>query len=199
MADTDNIIMREKGVLLGATRDNELVLADIEIRHASWREGYTFTVSFDIVRPFNVDDFDIEGYWRNNIDSLDNDTILDALESFDCKYSELPEYIADDMGIEGTIDCSNDIDWVDVDGSDWAFELMACGQNDTRGDMMEFIDQAAYDELHELWRTYHLNWIDENTARDIRKACDSILDRLYAGMGKSNVEDWAADFIKRHC
>ena len=201
MADTKdtNITMHEHGVLLGATKDNELVMADIAIRN-SWHndEDYMFAVSFDVVRPFNADVFDIEGYWRDNIDNIDNDTIIDMLMRFDCKYSELPEYIADDLGIEGTIDCSNDIDWVNVGGEDWAFELVCCGQHDTRGEMFEFIDQAAYDELHKLWDKYHLHALTEDKAREIHAACDSILDRLYNGMGKRSVEDWAADFIKRH-
>lgn len=199
MADTD-VKMCERGVLIGATKNNELVLANIDIRLASWLNdgAYTLSVSFDVVRPFNADAFDTEGYWRDNIDSLDNDTILDALESFDCKYSELPEYMADDLGIEGTVDCSNDIDWVDVDGEDWAFEMVACGQHDTRGEMFEFIDQAAYDELHKLWDKYHLHALTEDKAREIHSACDSILDRLYDGMGKRSVEDWATDFIKRY-
>lgn len=198
MADTNDITMRNKGVLLGSTRNGELVLADIEIRYANWRKAYTFTVSFNSVRPFNVEQFDVEGYWRDNIDYLDKDTVLNALESFDCKYSELPEYMADDLGIEGTVDCSNDIDWVTIDGDDWAFELVSCGQHDTRGEMFEFIDQAAYDELHKLWDKYHLHALTEDKAREIHSACDSILDRLYNGMGKRSVEDWATDFIKCH-
>ena len=89
MADTD-VKMQERGVLIGATKNNELVLADIDIRLNSWGNGvddkdYTFSVSFDVVRPFNAETFDTEGYWCDNIDSLDNDTILDALERFDCK------------------------------------------------------------------------------------------------------------------
>lgn len=198
MDDTNDITTRNNGVLLGGTRNGELVLADIEIRYANWRKAYTFTVSFNSVRPFNVEQFDVEGYWRDNIDYLDKDTVLNALESFDCKYSELPEYMADDLGIEGTVDCSNDIDWVTIDGDDWAFELVSCGQHDTRDDMGEFIDQDAYNELHELWDKYHLHALTEDKAREIRKACDSILDRLYGGMGKRSVEDWAADYIKRH-
>lgn len=198
MDDTNDITMRNKGVLLGGTRNGELVLADIEIRYANWRKAYTFTVSFNSVRPFNVEQFDVEGYWRDNIDYLDKDTVLNALESFDCKYSELPEYMADDLGIEGTVDCSNDIDWVTIDGDDWAFELVSCGQHDTRGEMAEFIDQAAYDELHKLWDKYHLHALTEDKAREIHSACDSILERLYDGMGKRSVEDWAADYIRRH-
>lgn len=198
MDDTNDITMRNKGVLLGSTRNGELVLADIEIRYANWRKAYTFTVSFNSVRPFNVEQFDVEGYWRDNIDYLDKDTVLNALESFDCKYSELPEYMADDLGIEGTVDCSNDIDWVTIDGDDWAFELVSCGQHDTRGEIAEFIDQAAYDELHKLWDKYHLHALTEDKAREIHSACDSILDRLYDGMGKRSVEDWATDFIKEH-
>lgn len=198
MDDTNDITMRNKGVLLGSTRNGELVLADIEIRYANWRKAYTFTVSFNSVRPFNVEQFDVEGYWRDNIDYLDKDTVLNALESFDCKYSELPEYMADDMGIEGTVDCSNDIDWVTIDGDDWAFELVSCGQHDTRGEMAEFIDRDAYNELHELWDKYHLHALTEDKAREIHSACDSIIDRLYDGMGKRSVEDWATDFIKEH-
>ena len=102
------------------------------------------------------------------------------------------------MGVEGTINCSPDIDWVDVDGEDWAFELVSCGQHDTRGEMVEFIDQAAYDELHELWDKYHLHTLTEDKARKIHATCDAILDRLYVGMGERSAEDWAADFIKRH-
>lgn len=199
MADTD-VKMCERGVLIGATKNNELVLANIDIRLASWLNdgAYTLSVSFDVVRPFNADAFDTEGYWRNNIDCLDNDTIANMLVRFDCRYSELPEYIADDLGVEGTVDCSCDIDWVDVDGEDWAFEIVACGQHDTRGEMFEFIDQAAYDELHKLWDKYHLHALTEDKAREIHSACDSILDRLYDGMGKRSVEDWATDFIKRY-
>ena len=51
--------MRNK-YLLGANRDNELVFGEFEI---TYRNGYAeFTASFNTVRPFNGENFDLEEF-----------------------------------------------------------------------------------------------------------------------------------------
>lgn len=202
MADTD-VKMQERGILIGATKEKNLVFADIAIRKNDWRvfEGefddyYSFTASFNEVRPFNTESFDVEGYWRDNIDSFDTETKLDMLEKYDCRCSELAEYIADDFGVDGTLDIYSDYDYVDVDGYEWALENVACGQHDTRDDMGIVMNESAYNDLLNLWDTYHLKYVDENTAKAIRGELDSILERLWEGMGEDTVEDWVCKFIQ---
>lgn len=175
-------------MLLGATKDNELVFAEFGVDN---RNGYDeFTASFDTVRPFDGNSVDLVEYWEDYITDADADTLRHMLGAYDCTISDLAECVADDMGIDGTIDCSLYPTTYTIDDIDWYFESMCCGQHDTRDDMAEYVDELAYNDLHELWDKYHLRKVDDSVINKVRQIADAL--------GKTNAEKWITDFIRRH-
>ena len=181
--------MRYDKILLGATKDNELVFAEFGITD---RNRYPeFTASFDTVRPFDGDSVELIEYWEDYItNDCDAPTLRHLLGEYDCRLSELAEMMADDMGIEGTIDCSLYPEVYTIDGIDWYFESMGCGQHDTRGEMAEYVNEDAYNVLHELWDKYHLRQVDSGIADTV--------EHIAHVLSLTNTEDWIADYIHRH-
>lgn len=199
MKEKTCITGRNDAVLLGFTENNEIVFADIIMRKSTQDDDrYTFTVSFDVARPFNYDKLDKVEYWREYMSCFEDSTMLDMLKEYDCKYSELPEYIADTTDVCEVIDIYTDVDSIYIDGDEWCLELMACGQHDTRGEMAEIIDMSAYAEIHELWDLYHLKSIDERTALEVAKRRDEALNRLWSAMDGHSVEDTVKEYIMRN-
>lgn len=175
-------------MLLGATKDNELVFANFGITN---RNGYPeFTASFNTVHPFDGDGIDLVDYWDNYIEECGAGELRNYLNDYNCRLSELAEMMADDMGIEGTIDCSLYPETYTVDGIDWYFESMGCGQHDTRGEMAEYVNEDAYNVLHELWDAYHLKQVDSDFA--------DTMEHIAHVLSMTNTEDWITDFIHRH-
>ena len=179
--------MRYTKMLLGATKDNELVFADFGITN---RNGYPeFTASFDTVRPFDGDSIDLVDYWDNYIEECGAEYLRDQLGEYDCSLSELAEIMANENGIMRTIDCSLYPETYAVDGIDWYFESACCGQHDTRGEMAEYVNEDAYNVLHELWDVYHLKQVDSDVA--------DTMEHIAHVLSLTNEEDWITDFI--HC
>lgn len=179
--------MRYTKMLLGATKDNELVFANFGITN---RNGYPeFTASFDTVRPFDGDSVDLVDYWEDYITECDANMLRHMLNEYDCTLSELTEIMANENGIMGTIDCSLYPETYTVDGIDWYFESMGCGQHDTRGEMSEYVNEDAYNVLHELWDAYHLKQVDSDVA--------DTMEHIAHVLSLTNEEDWITDFI--HC
>lgn len=180
--------MREK-FLLGATVDHELVFGEFEITK---RNGYPeFTASFDTVRPFNGENYDLEGYYENWIYGMDKAYLYDLCERFDCKPSELAGELANECcDVRDALDCSLYPEWYDVDGESWYFESCSCGQHDTRDDMEEIINVKAYDLLHELWDKYHIKEVDNNVIEQVKQ--------IVYMLSEIDEEEWIIDYIERH-
>lgn len=180
--------MRYDKILLGATRYNELVFANFGISN---RNGYPeFTASFDTVRPFDGDSIDLVEYWKSYLTECGADELRYWLGEYDCSFSELAETMADDMGICGAIDCSLYPETYTIDGIGWYFESMSCGQHDTRGEMAEYVNEDAYNALHELWDAYHLKQVDSGIA--------DTMEHIAHVLSLTNTEDWITDYIHRH-
>jgi hypothetical protein len=83
--------MRRK-YLLGATTDREIVFGEFEI---TTRNGYPeFSASFDTVRPFDGDDYNLEEYFIDWCDCMDKATLYDMCERLYCSPQDLPkEYL----------------------------------------------------------------------------------------------------------
>ena len=180
--------MRYDKILLGATRYNELVFANFGI--SNWNEYPKFTASFDMVRPFDIGSIDLVERWEDYLAKCEAYELRDLLGKYDCRLSELAEMMADDMGIDGAIDCSLYPETYTIDGIDWYFESMSCGQHDTRGEMAEYVNEDAYNVLHELWDKYHLKQVDSGIADTV--------EHIAHVLSLTNTEDWIADFIRRH-
>lgn len=179
---------REK-FLLGATSNNELVFGEFEVTH---RNGYMeFTASFNTVRPFNGDNFDMKEHFENMLECWDKESLYDACVRADCKPSELAEYLADECcDVRDALDCSLYPKCYQVDGESWYFESCSGGQHDTRSDMEEIINLGAYNLLHELWDSYHLEKIDEEVASQVEELRDMLAE--------VDEKEWIIDYIKRH-
>ena len=181
--------MREK-YLLGATVDNELVFGEFEVTN---RNGYSeFTASFDTVRPFNGEDYDLVSYFENYIYGMDKEYLYDMCERFDCKPSALPEELANECcDVRDALDCSLYPECYEVDGESWYFESCGCGQHDTRKcGMEEHTNLEAYNLLHELWDKYHLKEVGNDTIKEVEKLKDML--------SSIDEEAWIVDYIKRH-
>ena len=194
-----------KKYLLGATSDREIVFAEFEATHPRyWSKengNYTdesvrhFSASFDCVIPFTEDDLeDAEDYYRDLVDECyDDGEKYKMCERYDCKPSELAEYLAEDEGTDpqNIRDCSLYSNIIEVDGIDYYFESGSCGQHDTRKDGMdEYVNKEAYDLLHELWDKYHLKTIDEDGLKKMQRVTELLED--------VDEEEWIADYIRRN-
>ncbi len=82
-------------VLLGANRNQELVFGEFSLSHPRYwskeKGNYTdesvldFSASFDVVKPFNGDDYNLEDYFEGYVECLDKESKYDMCERFDCK------------------------------------------------------------------------------------------------------------------
>lgn len=180
--------MREK-FLLGATIDNEIVFGEFEITN---RNGYPeFTASFDTVKPFNGEDYDLESYYDDWVDGMDKGYLYDLCVQFDCSPSELSSELASECcDVRDALDCSLYPEEIEVDGNSWFFESSSCGQHDTRNEMDEIINEEAYNLLHELWDKYHLEKIDDDIIAEINK--------LIEMFSEVDEKAWIVDYIERH-
>lgn len=178
-----------KKYLLGATSGNELVFGEFRI---TYRNGYAeFTASFDTVKPFNGENFDLEEYFEGWQDGLGKETLYDLCVRFNCKPSELAENLAAECeDVRDALDCSLYPECYTVDGDSWYFESSSYGQHDTRDEMEEIINPEAYNLLHKLWDTYHLKKVDEEVIAQV--------EALEAMLTKVNEEEWIIDYIQRH-
>lgn len=177
--------------LLSAMEDREIVFGEFGI---TTRNGYAeFTASFNTVRPFNADELeDASDYYEDLLENCYSDADKYQLcERFSCRPTELAECLADENGSDpmNIRDCSLFPEWYEIDGSNWYFENGSCGQHDTRGDMDEYTNKAAYDALHALWDAYHLKQVDTATIEAV--------ERLQAELSKVDVEEWICDYINR--
>lgn len=165
--------------ILGATEAGELVFVEFGITH---RNGHPeFTASFNGVRPFTEEEaISPEEYFE----SL-------AYDVSDARQFELMREHVDNYGpieIQDYIDCSLYPEIVDVDGEDYYFESVWCGQHDTRMEMLFYVDNNLYYELHELWDNYHLKQVDDDVIQRIEK--------LQKEFEKIDEESWVKTLVR---
>ncbi len=175
--------------LLGANSDNEIVFGEFGITH---RNGYPeFSASFDTVRPFNGENYDLEDYYDGYVDEFDAQSALDLLKRYDCSPSELAGKLADECNdARDALDCSLYPEEIVIDDESWFFESSSGGQHDTRNEMEEIINPEAYELLHKLWDAYHLKKVDD----DVVKQVEDLKEKL----SQVDEEEWITDYIMRH-
>lgn len=141
-------------ILLGFTNDNEVVFADVKNRNH-------FSVCFDTSYPMAIGESDIEERIESYIENSDKEWVLNRLEFYDCKPSELAEYIRRDSYdiINDFFDNSCYPESFQIDGieDDIYFIASAGGQHDTREVGMSWcVNTQLYNAIHEMWDKYHL-------------------------------------------
>ena len=175
--------------LLGATTEKEIVFGEFEVTN---RNGYPeFTASFDTVRPFAKDSYDLVEYYEGFVEDMDKAYLYDLCERLDCSPSELPQELADECyDIRDAIDCSLYPEIIEVDGEEYCFESGSCGQHDTREEMEVYTNREAYDLLHKLWDENHLHKVDENIIAKVQE-----LDEMLSVIDE---EEWIANYIREN-
>lgn len=181
--------MRNK-FLLGATNDDELVFGEFELRNREY--GLEFSASFDTVRPFKAEDYDLVEYYEEWMYGMDKEYLYDQCERLDCSPSELAQELADECyDVRDALDCSLYSEEVYVDDESWCFESSACGQHDTREvGMKEYVNEEAYNLLHTLWDNYHLKQVDEEVIKQVEKIIDMLSD--------VDEEQWIIEYIENN-
>jgi len=168
-------------VLLGATKNNTLVFADIE-----WKDY--FSVSFSEVEPIAVDDDYLRERIRDLVEyGLSDEVVLEMLKNYDCKPSELVDELFARCDIEGIIDISlypESFDGI-VKGETIYFEGIACGQLDTREYLIP-IDKKFTDWLFDMWNKYRLK--EDYPKEQIVCAVEDYLHLL--GDERQWIENW---------
>ncbi len=109
--------------LLGATKNNTLVFADIKCKDY-------FSVSFSEVEPIAVDDEYLRERIRDIVDGLSDEVVFEMLKKYDCRPSELVDELVARYDIDGIIDISLYPESYDgiVTGKTIYFESIAWGQ-----------------------------------------------------------------------
>lgn len=189
--------MKEFKVLLGATKDGEIVFGEFGIR--TFNGLSDFSASFDTVRPFTEEELESpESYYENLLESCyDEASKYEMCERFDCKPSELAEILMGEEGSEpqNLRDCSLYTNIIEVNGTDYYFESGCCGQHDTRKEMEHYVNKEAYDVLHELWDSFHLKNVENRS--DFKEKYNRLLD-LLKDQTEQSEEQWIADYIKKY-
>lgn len=143
-----------KQLLLGFNKDGEVVFGNVE-----YRDG-RFTASFETSYPMEIGDKEAMESIESYIDNMEKEWVLDKLEYYDCKPSELAEKIYNDSYdvVGDFFDNSLYTESFRIDGvkDDIYFISSSCGQHDTRYEMETFINKDLYDAIHKLWDEYHL-------------------------------------------
>lgn len=186
--------MTKTKVLLGATEYNEIVFGEFGVKPSYDDGGYEFSASFFTVAPTRVDDVDLDDYYEALVDDMmyDGKWLWDRCDEYDCKPSDLAAEMAnctDD--VQDVLDCSMYSETVTVDGEDWVFESMSCGQHDTQNSMTEYVDKDLYNKLHDLWDNYR----NKNVDADVIAEVDELAKKMYHD--DAFIEDWIADYIER--
>lgn len=181
-------------VLLGATKYNTLIFANVEIRENA--EGNVLSISFDEVRPFIASESYLKEVLEEYVDYLDDTSKLSLLESFDCKPSELVEEMYWNLYVEEYIDISLFPESFMVEGcnNEIYFESVACGQIDCRNELIP-INPEFSKWLFNLWDKYHLKNIDTIQVDKIKA---EILSYNYHYRKWINewIEDWLEKLIE---
>lgn len=178
----------KKHLLLGATKDNEIVFANVEIKNKR------FTASFNAVRPRNLDDINWEELADDYLECCEADEKFRLCVLFNCKPSDLADRVADEVDQDVLLDTSlypKTIECYDY-CCEYIFESSNCGQYDSRNDMEEYFTKNGYDMLMKYWDQFHLKEIDNQTAKEIEMLV-SIMD-----ITEEQQQDWIAQYIEKY-
>lgn len=142
--------MITRDFLLGVTTEDNLAYASISLDE----ENAAFTCSFQVCQPFKTETID-EDYVADYLDGIDKDIKYDMCEKYDCSPSQLPAVFLGEETYEQILDVASLPGSHIIDGVEWAFELISCGQVDDIT-IETYTDKFAVKALFGLWRAFHL-------------------------------------------
>ena len=176
-------LVNETTILLGATALNELVFANISIR-----ENKEFSASFSLVTPTIIDNEYLFEMFTNMIEDLPKEDLYDLCVQYNCPPSNLINEMFYYTTAEQILDLSAFPEQIEVNGDEWAFQTISCGQCETRNVMSEYVDKDAYMRLITLWKAYHLQSIDDYIVKEV----ETIIEKL----NEVDSIEWIEDYIK---
>ena len=176
-------LVNETNILLGATLDNEIVFANINIR-----ENKTLSISFSLVTPTIIDNEYLFEMFTNMIEDLPKEDLYDLCVQYNCPPSNLINEMFYYASVEEVLDISTFPEQIEINGDEWVFESAGVGQIETRNVMSEYLDKDAYYKLMTLWHAYHLQTIDDYIIKEV----ETIIEKL----NEIDQMQWIKDFIK---
>jgi hypothetical protein len=172
-------------LLLGATRDSEIVFADVEIRKS--KERHILSVSFQTVRPFNLDDICLDELVESYLECFNKEQLYDLCEGNNCAPSQLVYEVADASTYNDLIDCSLYPYEVEAYNGIYAFESGSFGQMDMTEKMEFYTNEKAFVDLISMWKEFHLSEIDSHNLNKLIKTI-KVLE-------STDRNQWIVDFI----
>lgn len=180
---------KEVKVLLGATKNEELVFANVGYNEVA-RNPY-FAVSFEVVRPVVITESELEMRAESLLDCYDKEAKYDLCDNWDCKPSELLEEMVCRLDVEELLDISLYPESFYVDNTEVYFESDSCGQC---GQYCEVVETYCYskeliDFILSNWKEYHLQEIGEAKAKEI-------FDQLNDLAPYKDEEEWVSNWLE---
>lgn len=178
--------------LVVGVKEGHLVLVNITTRERGEGE-FEFTMSANEVRPFIITQRMLEDRAKDVIDDLrysDPKTLIDYLEDYDCKWSDLPEEIAENWEMEELFDISLYPESVSLGRGDVYFESGGCGQ--TGLEDVEFIDENFGKFIKMLWDGFHLREVPQALVTYLEEIVDSYYEVIV------DTDTWIEDYVRRN-
>lgn len=178
----------EKKVLAGITQDNELYFLNITTQ----RDGKPyFSITGDTHAPITVEDAK-ERVWDNLTDGELWRMAVQA-EQTELGLEEWALYVIDTDGNLSGFDNSIFDITVEVDGTEYMFESISCGQHEEKDLKHYFIDKLVFINLMRAWKQYHMKSIDAYAVQPI--GCMATLGYLIDNLPVQNLEALAMQAI----
>lgn len=163
-------IHMEKEILLGFTEENEVIFGNVAYRNGR------FSVSFHTSYPMEITTEKVIEQIEIFLEQMDKNWVMDRLESYDCKPSELAEELRKDSYdvVADYFDNSLYPEAFRIEGveDDIYFLASSSGQLDSRGNMSTYVNKDLYDAIHELWDEYHLKEVPFEKVEGLFEAID---------------------------
>lgn len=181
--------------LLGATDDNDLVFAKIWTRTIGQGDNQ-ISISFAVVKPISENQFDVEDYTQNLVDSLRDGEKYQMCVNFDCAPSQLVDsYIAENgTDPRDYLDCSLYPECYEVNKDFWYFESEGCEQ--LSGFLSHIIrpvfDKESISLIQKIHKECQMKDLDNDTYNTYLDA----VDKFRAMYNDFNEEKWITSYIK---
>lgn len=145
-------------MLLGATNENELVFAEVQM-------GRYFSVCFDVVYPVEITEEFLATRAEGYLECMDKADLYDMCERYDSTPKDLIHNFIYDLAVEDIIDNSlyTEIFTTKDMNNEIYFESSSCGQC---GQYLDDItinrhSMAVIDSIKTWWNLHHLKGLDE--------------------------------------
>lgn len=181
--------------LLGATDENDLVFAKIWTRTIGQGDNQ-IDISFNVVKPINESQFDVESYTEDLVDSLSDGEKYQMCVNFDCAPGKLVNsYIAENgTDCRDYLDCSLYPERYEVNQDFWYFENEGNGR---LSGFLSYITRPVFNKeslatIYKIHKECRMKDLDNNTFNMYLEA----LDNFRAMYKDFDEEAWIISYIK---